>query len=277
MPKRSIQAFRPQRIRPDHRVYSDDNIEAIITAAGGMPSGVIDHEILIHDAKGFRREAHRVPRRQVLRERLEKAAHIYITFSEYQTEPTPNQIADAMADIEEAAATLIAALHLPEAMEQDLLASMPTALRYGALQAEAALEASELDGLPRCSGEGLLRDSVHGVYRLHRWARSVKARNRTARQIPWTKKHARDEDLNRLFGDLAGIWFFVFERPIATSVSGPESARPGQAGGPMVRFLSACLKPILNETPSNEAIRSRIRRLFPGQSSAQAKKVKIKS
>jgi hypothetical protein len=45
----------------------------------------------------------------------------------------------------------------------------------------------------------------------------------------------------------------------------------------MVRFLSACLKPILNETPSNEAIRSRIRRLFPGQIAAQAKKVKIKS
>ena len=229
-----------------------------------MPSGEIDHEILIDDAKGFRREVHRVPRRQVLRERLEKAGHIYITFSEYQTEPTIKQIADAMADIEAAAATLIAALYLPEAMEQDPLASMPTALRYGALQAEAALEASELGGLPRWSGEGLLRDSVHGVYRLHRWARSVKARHRTARQIPWTKKHARDEDLNRLFGDLAGIWFHVFERQIATSVSGPESARPGQAGGPMVRFFRACLKPILKDkTPSDNAIRNRIRRLFP--------------
>ena len=202
MPKRSIQAFQPQGIRPDHRVYSDDDFEVIITAAGGMPSGEIDHEILIDDDKGFRREVHRVPRHQVLRERLEKAAHAYITFSEYQTEPTFKQMADAMADIETAAAKLIAALHLPEAMEQDPLASMPTALRSGALQAEAALEASELGGRPRWSGEGLLRDSVYGVYRLHRWARSVKARNRTARPMPGTKKHARDEDLNHLFGDL---------------------------------------------------------------------------
>ncbi len=161
MPKRSIEAFNPKGIRPDHRVYSDDDIEAIITAAGGMLSGEVDHEILIYDAKGFRREAQQVPRRHALREHLEKAAHICITFSEYQTEPTIKQIADAMEAIEAAAAKLIEALHLPEAMEQDPLASMPTALRSGTLQAEAQLEASELGGLPRWSGEGLLRDSMH--------------------------------------------------------------------------------------------------------------------
>jgi hypothetical protein len=51
----------------------------------------------------------------------------------------------------------------------------------------------------------------------------------------------------------------MFKRRIATSVSGAESA----AGGPMVRFFSACLKSILKDkTPNNEGIRLRIRRLF---------------
>jgi hypothetical protein len=168
-----------------------------------------------------------------------------------------------MARIETAAAKLIAALHLPEAMDEDPLASMPVALRCGALQAQAALEASELGGLPEWSGAGLLCDSVHGVYRLRRWARNAQARRR-ARPTPRAKRHAGDEVLNKLFGGLAGIWIEIFERPIGTSVGSPGSPHEGKAGGPMIRFFSACLKPILkDEAPTNKAIRSRIQRLFP--------------
>jgi hypothetical protein len=233
----------------------------------------------------------RVPglrRRQALRERLEVAAHNYTQCSQFQTEPTPVQLADAMADIEAAAAKLIAALHLPEAMDEDPLASIPAALRFGALQAQAALEAEQLGG--EWSGARLLGDSVRGVYRLHRWAgtykrgseqpdtrpaqsdlRATKIGNvyweeaglRTARQTPRAKRHAGNKDLDALFGELAGIWIGIFKRRIATSVSGPESANPGEAGGPMVRFFSACLKPILKDkTPNNEAVRLQVRRLF---------------
>lgn len=287
MPKRSIQAFQPKGLRSD-RFYSDDDIKAIIAAAGGMPSGEIDDYIPIDGHGGFRYEARRIPRRQALSERLEQAASAYTVSSEFQAEPTAKQIAGAMADIGAAAAKLIAALHLPEATDQDPfpsgpvivrhsdpdgppkpldqspLASMPDALRYGALQAYAEYEAEQLGGLPRWSGEGLLRDSVHGVYRLHRWARSVQARCRTARQTPRAKRYAGNEELDHLFGDLAGIWIDVFHGSIATSVGNPESANAGQAGGPMIRFFIACLKPILKgKTPSNDAIRARIRRLFP--------------
>jgi hypothetical protein len=89
-----------------------------------------------------------------------------------------------MADIEAAAAKLIAALYVPEAMDEDPIASMPASLRYGALQAQAALEAGH--GPPKRSGTGLLRDSVHGVYRLHRWAETAKRR--------WAETYKRDSN-----------------------------------------------------------------------------------
>ena len=131
----------------------------------------------------------------------------------------------------------------------------------GGLQAEAEREATKLGGLPLRSGEGLLRDGVHGVYRLQRWARSVKARHQTEERVPPAKRHARDEDLDRLFGDLAGIWADVFNRRRATSVN-PDT---GQAGGPMIRFFRACLMPVFKEdTPSDDAIRSRIRQTARG-------------
>ncbi len=58
----------------------------------------------------------------------------------------------------------------------------------------------------------------------------------------------------------------IFKRRIATAVSGELCATPGEAGGPMIRFFSACLKPILKDkTPTSKAIRGRILRLFLGQ------------
>lgn len=269
MPKRSIQAFQPKGLRPDHRFYSDDDIEAIIVAAGEMPSGNVEHLVRIDgpDGRFSHHTASQVPRSQALSERLEQAANLYTSFSSFQTEPTAKQICDAMADIEEAAAKLIAALHLPEALDQDPLASLPAALRFRALQEEAAIEAGQLGGGPfNPSAEGLLRDSVRGVYRLHKWALNVQARRRTDRQTPRAKRHAGDEYLDWLFKGLACIWEDVFKRPIATSVASSESANAGQAGGPMLRFFSACLKPILKDkTPAFNAIRGRIRRLFPGR------------
>jgi hypothetical protein len=86
-----------------------------------------------------------------------------------------------------------------------------------------------------------------------------------ARQTPRAERHPGNEELNVLFRDLAGIWEEIFERQIKTAVGGSESPNPGEAGGPMIRFFSACLKPILKDkTPTKNAIRGRILRLFPG-------------
>jgi hypothetical protein len=270
---RSIQGFKPKALSQDHRFYSDDDIEAIIAAAGGTVRGRVA----------------RLRQRQALSERLEVVAHNYTQCCQFQTEPTAKQIADAMSDIEAAAAKLIAALHVPEAMDEDPIAPMPAALRSGALQAQAALEAGH--GPPKRSGAGLLRDSVHGVYRLHRWAETAKRRwaetykrdsnqpdrphaqsdgdvywseprLEPARSTPRAKRHVGNEELDRLFRGLAGIWTGLFKRRIATSVG--NLAHPGEVGGPMVRFFSACLTPILKDkTPTSKAIRGRILRLFP--------------
>lgn len=274
MPKRSIKAFQPKGLR----FYSDADIEKIVAVVGRLPDGKVEHEVTVDDPKkGFRHTISRVPRRQALSERLERAALAYTVFSKLPTKRTPIQIIDDMAAIEAAAAKLIAALHLPEARrlrrphrrDEKPIASMPDVWRVP-LQAQAALEAKQLGGLPKWSGVGLLGDSAHGVYRLHKWARNVQAlakaeaRRKKAGQTPRAGRHVGDEELNDLFRDLAGIWTDIFGRQIKTAVGGPLSANPGEAGGPMIRFFSACLKPILKDkTPNNEAIRYRIRLLFP--------------
>jgi hypothetical protein len=172
MPKRSIKALQPKGIR----LYSDEDIDAIIAAAGRLPDGKVKHEVAGDSKKGFRHRTRRVPRRKALSGRLQRAALAYTVFSKLPTKRTPVQIIDDMAAIEAAAAKLIAALHLSEARklrrrhrrDEKPIASMPDAWLV-ALQAQAALEAKQLGRLPKWSGAGLLGDSVHGVYRLHKW------------------------------------------------------------------------------------------------------------
>jgi hypothetical protein len=128
MPK-SITDFQPKGLRLDHRFYSDDDIDAIIAAAGQLPDGEVAHEVPVDDPNGFHHITIRVPRRRALSERLEQATHAYTVFREFQTKATAKRVTDAMADIEAAAAKLINALHLPKIMDRDPIAPIPLGLR----------------------------------------------------------------------------------------------------------------------------------------------------
>ena len=74
-----------------------------------------------------------------------------------------------------------------------------------------------------------------------------------------------DRALIGFVGNLLDIYRDIFERPPATSVGAPDRANKGQPGGPTIRFLETCLRPVLgDDTPSNDALRRRIRE-WPSQ------------
>ena len=112
MPKRSIETLRLTgrrlRLPGDGPIYDDDIIDGIIEAAGGLPDGKIKHCCLNTDKADF------VSRRKALEERLDRAARTYLFKTEWQTKPTPKQLAKRFAKIETAAAKMLAELGLPQ-------------------------------------------------------------------------------------------------------------------------------------------------------------------
>ena len=269
MPQKSVSDFKPTGIAIDHCYYSDRDIQAIISAAGRLPQGNVEHGSTSKDGK--RLIAKTVERRTALEACLKRAAQTWAVDSQFQTRPTAKQLSDSLAAIESTANKLLEKLQLPnEPDSSDLLAPMPYALRFDGLQAVAAEEAENLGGFPEHTGEGLLAEAVRGVYRLRGWAHNADPRkreetpeNQEGISTPRKERHVADAALNELIGSLCRIWADIFDREIRTSVGGPMSANKGRASGPMLRFLKACLEPLpLDSVPSKEAIRGIVRRIF---------------
>lgn len=261
MPQRSIAGFRPTGIAFGTRFYSSRDIEAIISAAGGLSQGNVKHIRVNKKATGFITVT--VSRRKALAECLHSAAQRWHVNSQFQTKPTDKQLAESFAKIEAAANRLLKALHLPgQPHGDDPLSPMPYALRFEGLQAFAGLEAERLGGFPEWSGAGLLLEGVQGVYRLRDWGSEANKKNPTQPPTPRAERNVADAALNQLLASLTKIWVEIFENRIGTSVTAPRQARKSQAGGPMIRYLRTCLEPLLKEaTPSPEGIRDRVRRL----------------
>ena len=126
-----------------------------------------------------------------------------------------------------------------------------------ALQAGSATEADRLGGLLQNSDIGLLENAVRGAYHLRDWARAAGELHRRDERTP---RHEGDPALDRLFRELFDVYRMVFEREPGTSID----TRTGEPTGPWVRFVKACLRPILAEAemPTDTAIRERTRRVM---------------
>lgn len=252
MARKSVAGFRPKGVPVGERFYTDANVDSIITAAGGLPAGDVELHLPDHDTGTL--VPQRVDRRTALGHRLESAARYWEVERQWQTKPTHRQRAKEFQKIKTAAVRLLKGLQVGKDGDID---AMPNALRYGGLQAHAAIEAEALGGEPEWTGEGLFADSIAGVVRLHRWAAA--ARERAEALIPRDGPggHTGDAALDNLFGSLAGIWLDIFERTPSTCVAPIEK----QPGGPFLRFLRACLEP-LGVNPTDEALRDHVRKLF---------------
>lgn len=288
MPKRSVDAFRPTGLEIGRRFYSETDIDSIIEDAGGLPDGDIEHKRA--NASGTELfSTVLVSRREALTERLHRAAQARHSNRQWQTAPTPQNLTDAFKEVEKTAARLLVALHLPRRPElEDALGMMPTALRFGGLEAQAALEARaavkeqaafEAARTSYVPGEGLditgadlLRTAIRGVYQLQDWSRAAKETSGAEPATPREERRSGDPPLDEFYKSLGAIWEEVFDRPIKTSLTFAGEGKQ-RVGGPMVRFFDACLKPLLGEeSPTHEAIDTRNRRLFPDRGESTPKK-----
>jgi hypothetical protein len=199
-----------------------------------------------------------MPRQEALATMLEDAADVYFFYKARAKKPTAKQLGEKLNEIEAAASKLLAAMSLPESIdEDDPLAGMPPAIR-SALQPGAAIQADRLGWRPRYSGEGLLRNTVHGIYRLRDWAMAAGELHQRDDAAERTPRHEGDPALDALFRQLAEVYRTVFEGEPGASTS----PRTGETTGPWVRFVKACLRPILAEAdmPTDKAIRQRTRK-----------------
>lgn len=253
MVKRSVDSFSPKGLALDKRFYTGQEIDHIIQRADGLPEGQIEHTRAASD--GAHLITIMVPRRKALAERLETAAKVWDIETQFQTKPTDKQLGESCGAIETAAEQLLDALGVSD---RD---SMLPAL-FGALKPHAAIEAERLGGFPKWTDDGLLERVVAGVCDLRNWASAAREQSEARSTTPQDERHSRDKALDRLFTNLVGIWIDVFQGTPGTSVNAE-----GKSGGPMIRFLSASLSPLLgDDAPGDNAIRARLRRVVKSTS-----------
>jgi hypothetical protein len=273
MAKGSVKDYHPEH--PEDREYfSGDDLEAIIHAAGGLPDGEVDHQRAAEDGSGL--DAVIVLRRIALKERLESAARYWDITRQYENKPTSTQTAEAFKKIEKFLNGTLTVLQLDQHdFGDDILEKLPRALRDG-LEDQPQKDAGVLSvpgglvngqftrnlDILQPSSADLLMDDIKGVYRLRDRVRAYNSR--ISERTQHNKRHEGDPYLNALFQHLALIWMDIFEGELRTSVAAQGSKDEGEAGGPLVRFIRACLEPLLaDRTPSDKAIRARICRLGP--------------
>ena len=256
MTRCSVDGWWPFCIRFDEPPrYSENDLSGIIEAVGRLPDGDIEYHSHYEDAVGWITIS--MPRREGLAKMLENAAEAYFIYKCYGQKPTPKQLEEKLKIIETAASKLLSAMSLSESIDADApLAGVPHLIR-SALQAGSATEADRLGGLLQNSDIGLLENAVRGAYHLRDWARAAGELHRRDERTP---RHEGDPALDRLFRELFDVYRMVFEREPGTSID----TRTGEPTGPWVRFVKACLRPILAEAemPTDTAIRERTRRVM---------------
>jgi hypothetical protein len=218
-------------------VYADDTLDAVIAAAGGLPES--DIEIGSPTGWGGGRMFLRQSRGDALRERLEGAAERYALAMRIAARPSQASMAADYGAVERKLYKALRAV-LP-----------PDRAARGRLHAALGL------GLP----DGDIRPKIGALLQLHRAARSAHSRKEVKPKKAREERNEGDQALNELMIDLIEIYADVFERRPGTSAGSPESAREGEPGGPMIRFIRAALRPLLSPMPSDKALRSRIERV----------------
>jgi hypothetical protein len=225
--------------------YTEADIDRIIaTCPTGLPETMVDFPTSTPDGS----DTVDVPndRRTVLTIRLEDLAASYFSSRSWQEKPTPSETVRQLHAIEAAGRTFLDALGMPEGGNPDdipthiLFALRRIAGRHGAPNAPAAV-----------------RDKIQVIQILRQWIAEAKV-DAEQKVRPHAKRNTVNQATRQLLGDLVGIWIGIFDQDIRTSVGAPGRHREGQAGGPMIRFIQACIEP-LGLQLSAHAIRERIK------------------
>ena len=111
MPKRSVDDFKPvgaeglifQRVGTEGLivgappVYSNEQIDRIIEAAGGLPDGEVTIDTIWEEETGQQTET--LPRKEALKRELELAANTFLVVKSFKARPTPRQLAERFQQI----------------------------------------------------------------------------------------------------------------------------------------------------------------------------------
>jgi hypothetical protein len=251
--------------------YSDAQLDRIVAAVGGLPDGdyqeyqptdenaQLDDEIraFCMDSELKPRERYRAkPRHDVLMERLGRAVWWWdLTQRRKESETfSPHQLAARTRRIETAAKQLLTALGADSSGSFD---AMPDQLIW-ALGDETRPEAEKL---AREMGQEfdpprlMLARAISQIINLRKWAERAAKKAEGGGKVAREARHEADKAFDGFVASLAGIYFEVFERR-------PGCARTNnQPAGPFLRFVKACLEPLLGgDMPSDFALEKRIRK-----------------
>jgi hypothetical protein len=244
------------------RYYTEADIDRIITTC---PTGLSETMVDFPRATSGGGEPVLVPtdRKTVLAIKLEDIAASYFRSRNCQEEPSPSETVRQLHAIEAAGRNLLDALGVPESGSPDdipthiLFRLRQCAGRRGARTGEFFQSTPIKRTLLDPNAPAAVRDAIQGVQYLVQCSADAKAEAEQEVR-PDGKRNTGDQSMRALFGDLICIYIEIFDQEIRTSVGAAGSNREGQAGGPMIRFIQACIEP-LGLRLSTHAIRERIK------------------
>jgi hypothetical protein len=249
--------------------YTEADIDRIIAICPtGLPETMVGFPTSTPDGS----ETVLVPtdRRTVLRIRLNDSVTSYLRSRNRQEKPPPSKTAKQFQRVEASLRKSLDALGLPEGGNPD---DIPAEIVFP-LRRSAGRHGARIGGFPHYppmdqtkghhldpSAPAVVKDVIQGLQCLLQWSAEAKAKAKQEMR-PRGKRHTGDLPIRDLIGDLVGIWIEIFNQDIRTSVGAEGSNLQGRAGGPMIRFIQACIEPLgepLGFQLTDEAIRERIR------------------
>jgi hypothetical protein len=241
-------------------IYSDEVLDRIIEAAGGLPQDDREIEVLTGIEPTGKALYKRARRREALRACLEGAAEHYTCIYRGGLGPTQAMLGKRYAEIEKAGQKFLEGLGKPgkAPSKRDSITRI--------VRAELGMElAGGLASLEALAGTRV-QETIRDVEKLLRCATRLRQKSAGIKHIAPTKK---DVALNELIRWIGHAYLLVFEEAPGAS------AKPGAVYGPFIRFVCAVLEPLLEKVPTAAAIRKRIRDNLPSlQGMAKSQKFK---
>jgi hypothetical protein len=240
MAKRSVEGYSPIVASLQEANWSLDPalVAKLVRIAGPLPHRRFER--LLWSEKAGWMEV-KLSARDYLVFELEAAARRYFRERQEQGKPTAAQLSSAFEAIERAAYILLGQLGV---RRDPTLDRMPSAIRFGGLQAEAATDNP-------AEGQKRLKAAVDGVDALHRWARAAKNRQQNIYSRKKRIRNEGDKALNEYLHEvIVNCWEHLYEREVTT------------VGTRLTNFAIAAASAVGVRLGDTNAVSKRLQRVF---------------
>ena len=252
-------------------LYSDEQLDRVIEAAGGLPSETLEeyqptdeNARISDDDESPRREGRyrTISRRDALRERLDSALDWW-GLRTYQTETrpyTPRDLAKEFGRMEKTAAKL---LEVMQVSDDGGARDMPQQFIFDGLGRPASSEARDVGKRERWPGTlnpptlMIIDRAIKQIQLVKKWAGEAHKETLAIPGNEWPRP-SKGECLDDLVESLMWTYSEIFERR-PTCVYNTIADEPS---GPFLAFVTACLQPIWDAVgaPTQHALHHRMKR-----------------